>query len=110
MAKPEIRQNVAIAMYGKGRALAHLGRDEEALEVYDEVIASYDRESQPELTKHVARALLSKGLALERLDRKQDAAGTYNDLLALEAGSEDAAIEKLAASARARRESLASTN
>ena len=53
---------------------ATLDRSEEALGVYDEVVARYGDAPEPALREQVARALVNKGVTLGELDRSEDGA------------------------------------
>jgi tetratricopeptide (TPR) repeat protein len=91
---PTLMGSVARARVGKGYVLSQLGRDQEALSEYDQVIcAARDDRSDDE---QLCRALHNKGHVLRRLGQLQDAvsafrcAGTF-------ATSDSAVVRRLAA-------------
>ena len=59
--EPALREPVAGALVNKGYNLGQLGRREEAVAVYDDVVARFGADSEPELRKSVAGALRQQG-------------------------------------------------
>ena len=57
----------AIALLSKGVTLGRLGRSEEALVVFDDVIARYADAPEPVVREQVAHARVNRGVTLRRL-------------------------------------------
>jgi tetratricopeptide (TPR) repeat protein len=62
--------------------LGQLGRYDEALAAFDDVVASYKDDDDPTVREQVAKALTNKGVALAQMWRPDDAIATYNDVIA----------------------------
>ncbi|MGH3924480.1 MAG: tetratricopeptide repeat protein, partial [Pseudonocardiaceae bacterium] len=63
----------ADALYNVGALLGQLGRSEEAVEVYEQVVARFGEDPEPALREPVAQALVNKGVRLGQLDRPEEA-------------------------------------
>ena len=61
-----MREQVAMALFEKVNALARLGRIEDGISVYDEIVARLEDAAEPALRERVARALMNKAVALKR--------------------------------------------
>jgi len=57
-------------------------RHEDAIAVYDEVIARYGQASAPALQEQVARALVNKGITLGMLERSEEEIAVYDEVIA----------------------------
>jgi tetratricopeptide (TPR) repeat protein len=96
--EPELRDLVARALIKKGLALNTLtrvarvldkedatlsaqDREEEAVEVYDQVVDRFGDATEPELRTRVAWALIYKGVALGWLGRSEEAVGVYDQVV-----------------------------
>jgi tetratricopeptide (TPR) repeat protein len=91
------REPVAIALFNKGATLGALGRGEQAIAVYDDLLGRFEAASEFALPETVAKALFNKGVELGTLDRSEQAIAVYDDLLArFEAASELALREQVA--------------
>lgn len=66
---PTITEGVAMAMVNKGSRLGELGRNEDAIAVYDQVIEQFGDNPDPAITQQVARAMANKDT---RLGEKAD--------------------------------------
>jgi hypothetical protein len=64
---PGIRWYVATAALNKGDALRQLGRSDEAVRVYGELISRYGKDSEPEIRETVADARRNKKAALRKV-------------------------------------------
>jgi tetratricopeptide (TPR) repeat protein len=73
--------DLAWALYMKGVTLEHLGRSEEAIAVYDEVVRRFGEAPKYELRAEVAAALVSKAYMLQQLERFDEAAAIYDDVV-----------------------------
>ena len=60
-----MQEQVARALFNKGSRLGVLGRSEEEIAVYDDVVARFEQEPTPGVQEVVAMALVNKGLSLE---------------------------------------------
>jgi tetratricopeptide (TPR) repeat protein len=59
-----------------------LGRFEEAIVAYDDLVARFKDAADPDIREHVAKALYNKGVALGELGRPEAAIVVYDDLVA----------------------------
>ena len=80
--EPALREQVAKALFNLGVRLGELGRSEEAIAVYDDLLARFGTATELPLREQVARALVSKGVRLGALGRSEEAIAVYDDLLA----------------------------
>jgi tetratricopeptide (TPR) repeat protein len=90
--EPSIREHVAVArrlrdalsraLRSKGVELGELGRREEAIAAYDDLLACFGSATEPSIREDVARALCNKGVELGELGRREEAIASYDDLLA----------------------------
>ena len=71
----------APAMFNTGVLLGELGRSEEEIAVYDELLARFGEAPEPALREQVANALLNKGVRLGALDRSEEAVAVYDDVV-----------------------------
>ncbi len=71
--EPQIAEQVAEAMVNKGVSLGALNRSDEAIQVYDEVVARYKDRPEPQIAEKVAMAMVNKGVILEMLERYEEA-------------------------------------
>jgi tetratricopeptide (TPR) repeat protein len=69
------------ALVGKGVMLGELGRREEAIAVYDDIVGRFGAASETALREGVARALVNKGSALGELGRREEAIAVYDDVV-----------------------------
>ena len=63
-----LREQVTKALFNKGVMLGSLGRSEDEIAVYDEVIARFAEATELSLCEEVARAMVNKGFVLDSLD------------------------------------------
>ena len=89
----------ASAAINVGVLLGELGRSEEALVVYDEVIARYAEAPEAALREQVARALFNKGVRLGELGRSEEALVVYDEVIARYAEAPEAALREQVARA-----------
>ena len=77
------REQVAAAntLFQKGVALGEIGRTEEALAAYDEILRRFGESDAPALREQVAMALLNKGGTLASLDRPEEELAAYDEVL-----------------------------
>ncbi|MCH7801935.1 MAG: SIR2 family protein, partial [Chloroflexi bacterium] len=67
----ETRRTIARAMLYNGITFGKLGRSEEAIKVYDELIERYSDDEEPGVRTHVAVALRGKGVEVRALGRSE---------------------------------------
>ena len=96
---PELRVEVAKALFNNGVALGRLDRNEAAVETYDELLRRFGDSDDPELRVGVTLALVNKGVALGRLDRNEAAVETFDELLRRFGDSDDPELRVRVASA-----------
>lgn len=63
------REGIARAFVHKGNSLAELGRYEDELSIYDELLADFGAVTDPLIVRQVATVLVNKGAVLARLKR-----------------------------------------
>ncbi len=73
---------IAQALFNKGVTLGALGRSEDELAVYDDLLVRFGDSSAPAIQEQVAMALRNKGVTLGALGRSEDALAVCDDLLA----------------------------
>ncbi|MBI4492375.1 MAG: NACHT domain-containing protein, partial [Chloroflexi bacterium] len=72
---------VATALVNKGVTLGSLGRAEEAIATYDQVVARFGERPEAALAEQVAKALVNKGVRLGSLGRAEEAIATYDQVV-----------------------------
>ena len=77
-----LREPVSRALFNVGFRLGTLNRGEDAIAVYDEVVARFGTAVEPALREPVARALVAKGVRLGTLNRGEDAIAVYDEVVA----------------------------
>ena len=75
---PEARELSAGALLIRGIALERLGREEEALAAYSEIIHRYSESADPAVVVRVVEAIINKSQVLSRTGRFQDALREYD--------------------------------
>jgi tetratricopeptide (TPR) repeat protein len=68
----ENRELTALALYSKGIALFALGRSEEAIAAYDELIDSYGVNAEPAVRNLLAKAAFNKAGTLSEMGRDEE--------------------------------------
>jgi len=76
-----VQLRVNSALFNKGVVLAQLGRAEEAIAVYDELVSRAGGSRQLGLRENAVRALFNKGARLARLHRLEEAIAVWDDLV-----------------------------
>jgi hypothetical protein len=76
------REQVARALVRKGVRLGQLGRPEEELGAYDQVVARFGDAAEPGVREQVATALVYKGTTLGQLGRPEEELGAYAQVVA----------------------------
>ena len=59
--EPTLREEIAKALLNKGISLSKLGRNDEEIAVYNNVLARFSTGTETALRENVARALYNKG-------------------------------------------------
>jgi tetratricopeptide (TPR) repeat protein len=72
---------IAQALFNRAIILGELGRNDDAIKTYDELIQRYVTATEPVLREAVAKALLNKGVTLRQLEKLDDAIKTYDELI-----------------------------
>ena len=75
------RMTAAGTLFQRGVALGEIGRTEEELAAYDEVVRRFGKSEAPLLLEPVARALFNRGVRLGTLGRTEEALAAYNEVL-----------------------------
>jgi tetratricopeptide (TPR) repeat protein len=81
VADEETKELLANALISKGVVLGELGRYEEALVPWDEVLERYAEDPAPTLREQVAKAFYNKGVTLRLLERNEEAVAAYGEVL-----------------------------
>jgi tetratricopeptide (TPR) repeat protein len=68
-------------LLNRGFLLGELHRLEEAIAVFDDLLARFGNATEPPLREPVARALVNKGITLGELDRSAEAVAVYDDVV-----------------------------
>jgi tetratricopeptide (TPR) repeat protein len=80
--KSSVDEVVALAGFDLGVVRGDLGRSEDAVRAYEQVVARFGDATEPGLREHVAKALVGKGVSLRALRRFEDELGAYNEVVA----------------------------
>lgn len=83
------------ALFNKGVVLAHLGRDQEALAIYDDLVSRGSTSSEPDLKHNAAKALFNKAAHLGRTGRLGEAVATYDKLIGAFGSDPDANVAQV---------------
>jgi tetratricopeptide (TPR) repeat protein len=94
-----LRGRVAKALLYKGITLGDLGRSEEEIAVYDEVVSRFADARVPALRERVANALFNKGGTLGTLGRGEEAIAVYDEVVRRFADAKEPALRELVAKA-----------
>ncbi|MEA2819711.1 MAG: hypothetical protein QOJ86_1715 [Bradyrhizobium sp.] len=78
---PVLQRKGARALINKGVILGQLGRSDEQIAVYDDLVSRFGAASEIELCELVARALVNKGLTLSQHNRSDEAIAAYDDVI-----------------------------
>jgi|CZKU01.1.fsa_nt_gi hypothetical protein len=68
-------------LFNQGTALARLGRFEEAIVVFDDLLARFGDATEPGVRETVVLARYNKGTTLNLLERSEEALAVFDDLL-----------------------------
>jgi hypothetical protein len=80
-ADSQVKLMVAKAFVYRGMTLGQLGRGEEEIAVYDQVVTRYGEASEAALRERVAGALFNKGVTLGQLGRGEEEIAVYDQLV-----------------------------
>jgi tetratricopeptide (TPR) repeat protein len=75
-------ESMAFALFNKAYALGELKRHDEAIAIFDDLVARYGNHDMAVIQERVCAALYNKGIDLGKLDRSEDAISAYNEVLA----------------------------
>jgi len=87
-------EQVAMTLDSKGYLLEEMGRHEDELAVYDELISRYGDSTEPALMKRVAKALFNKGYRFGEMGQHEDALAAYDKLLTRYGDNAESALMK----------------
>ncbi len=68
-------------LVNKGAVLGELGRSNDEISIYDEIIDGYSNIKEPDLQVAVAQALFNKGATLKQLGRIEEAIAEYEEFV-----------------------------
>uniref|UniRef100_UPI003D1B9070 tetratricopeptide repeat protein n=1 Tax=Aeromonas veronii TaxID=654 RepID=UPI003D1B9070 len=98
------QEQVAKALRNKGVTLGQLGRSEDEITVYDELIQRFGNSDTPALQEQVANGLRNKGVTLSQLGRSEDAITVYDELIQRFGTSDAPALRELVTKTKALRD------
>ena len=98
-ASARVLEHAARALYDKGVIFSQLNRNEEALEVYDEVLRRFGKAGEPALRGRVGWVLLNKGITQGDLNRREEAIETFDEVLRRFGDATESALREQVASA-----------
>ena len=78
---PLVRERVAYALLFEGLSLANLGRSDEAIRVYEELIGRYGSSADQKTRRHVAWAFNNQAFTLKELGRREQSLAGYRELV-----------------------------
>ena len=78
---PLVRERVAYGLLFESLSLANLCRSDEAIRVYEELIARYGSSADQEMRRHVAWALNNQAFTLKELCRREQSLAAYDELI-----------------------------
>lgn len=78
----ELKRNLASSLSRRGDALTERGRLEDAISVYDDIVARFSASPEPVLREVAAAALVTKGIRFGSMERLQDEIAAYGELVA----------------------------
>ena len=81
--------------------MGELGRSEEAIAVYDDVVARFGTAPELQVREWVANALVNKGNTLRQLGRSEEAITAYQDVVTRFGAAPDPVLKELVEGARA---------
>ena len=93
------REIAAISTFNKGATLGVLGRSDEEIVVYDELIARDGARDELALREQVAKALVNKGVRLGVLGRSDEEIAVYDELIARDGARDELALREPVAKA-----------
>lgn len=97
--KPAISLRVNSALFNKGVVMAQLGRGEEAIACYDELVKRTGGARDRGLQEAAVRALFNKGARLSGMARKEEAIAAYDELIQRFAGEQSPGLREAVAKA-----------
>ena len=89
---PAIQLKMNSALFNMGVVLAQLGRTEEAIAAYDELVRRSGASPGQGLRDSAVRALFNKGASLVELERREEAIAVYDELVGRFADAEDPSV------------------
>ena len=90
----EADEDFSFARFQEAYALGQLNRNEEAIAVYDDVVARFGAAPEAALREHVARALVHKGITLGQLGRSEEEIAVYDNVVARFGAAPEAALRE----------------
>ncbi len=78
----DTRTELVSALFGKAYTLGTMGRREEEIAGYEDVVSRFGTATEPAIREQVAKVLRNKGVALGTLGRSEEEIRVYDDLLA----------------------------
>ena len=97
---------VAKALFNKGVTLGALGRSQNAIACYDDLLACFGAATGLPLRVLVANTVFNKGVTLSALGRREEAIAAYDDLLSRFAAATELPLRELVANALVNKDSM----
>ncbi|HOG50309.1 MAG TPA: tetratricopeptide repeat protein, partial [Lentisphaeria bacterium] len=98
-ATPERKLALAHALRGRGCAYLELGRVNDAISAYNEVVRRFGKAPEPALCEEVATALINKGNAYEEAQCPDEVVKAYDEVVSRFRDSPEPALRELVAMA-----------
>lgn len=87
-------EQAAQSLFNKGVALGKLGRSEDEVAVYEQVVERFGGAKEIELRERVAKSLVTKGVALVELGRSEDALAVFDHVLERFGGAKESVLRE----------------
>ena len=90
---------MAKALRNKGITLGQMGKNEEEIRVYDEVVSRFGDSTDLALREQVAKALKNKGVTFRQMGKNEEEIRVYDDVVARFGDPTDLALREQVANA-----------
>ena len=107
MADTNERRCEATALVDEAVSLGALGRDAEAIAVYDDMVRRFGTAGEPTLRQQVAMALVNKGDTLDDLGRVAEASAVFDEVFARFGAADEPALKEVVERAQSLMDALA---
>lgn len=95
--RDDVKEQDAISIFNKGALLNQLGRFEEAIEVYDELLEKFQHSKEVGVQEQVKKSLVNKGDALGKLNRLEEKIAVFSEVFNRFKDNKDHSTQELVA-------------